>query len=52
MNVLMRAGGPTVPSSPTAGVARISIGGTFAFAAMGALVEAAEELRGREPADS
>jgi 2-methylisocitrate lyase-like PEP mutase family enzyme len=27
------------------GVSRVSVGGAFAFAALGALVEAAEELR-------
>ena len=29
---------------PSAGVARISVGGAFAFAAYGALIEAAREL--------
>ena len=47
VNVLMRPGGPTVPELAAAGVARITVGGTFAFAALGALVEAAEELRDR-----
>jgi 2-methylisocitrate lyase-like PEP mutase family enzyme len=46
VNVLMRPGGPTVPELAAAGVARITVGGSFAFAAFGALVEAAEELRG------
>ncbi len=45
VNVLMRAGGPTVAELAAAGVARISVGGAFAFAALGALVEAARELR-------
>jgi 2-methylisocitrate lyase-like PEP mutase family enzyme len=46
VNVLMRPGGPTVPQLAGAGVARITVGGSFAFVALGALVEAAEELRG------
>jgi 2-methylisocitrate lyase-like PEP mutase family enzyme len=41
----MRPGGPTVPELAAAGVARITVGGAFAFAALGALVEAATELR-------
>jgi 2-methylisocitrate lyase-like PEP mutase family enzyme len=45
VNVLLRPGGPTVAELASAGVARISVGGAFAFAALGALVEAAEELR-------
>jgi 2-methylisocitrate lyase-like PEP mutase family enzyme len=43
--VLARAGGPPVAELAAAGVARISVGGSFAFAAMGALVEAARELQ-------
>jgi 2-methylisocitrate lyase-like PEP mutase family enzyme len=46
LNVLMRPNGPTVPELAEAGVARITVGGSFAYAAYGALVEAAEELRG------
>jgi len=46
VNVLMRPGGPTVTELAAAGVARITVGGAFAFAAFGALIEAAEELRG------
>jgi 2-methylisocitrate lyase-like PEP mutase family enzyme len=45
VNVLMRPDGPTVAELAGAGVARITVGGSFAFAALGALVEAAEELR-------
>jgi 2-methylisocitrate lyase-like PEP mutase family enzyme len=45
VNVLMRPGGPTVSELAAAGVARITVGGSFAFAAFGALVEAATELR-------
>lgn len=44
VNVLVRAGSPTVPELAALGVARISVGGGFAFAALGALVEAAREL--------
>ena len=45
VNVLDLPGGPTVAELAAAGVARISVGGAFAFAAYGALVEAATELR-------
>lgn len=45
VNVLARPGGPTVAELAGAGVHRISVGGSFAFAALGALVEAATELR-------
>jgi 2-methylisocitrate lyase-like PEP mutase family enzyme len=45
VNVLMRPNGPTVPELAAAGVARITVGGSFAFAALGALTEAANELR-------
>ena len=45
VNVLTYPGGPTVAELAAAGVARISVGGAFAFAAYGALVEAATELR-------
>ena len=45
VNVLARAGGPTVAELAEAGVSRVSVGGSFAFAALGALVEAARELR-------
>jgi 2-methylisocitrate lyase-like PEP mutase family enzyme len=45
VNVLTFPGVPTVAELADLGVARISVGGAFAFAAMGALVEAAKELR-------
>jgi 2-methylisocitrate lyase-like PEP mutase family enzyme len=44
VNVLARAGAPSVTELASVGVRRISVGGAFAFAALGALVEAAEEL--------
>jgi 2-methylisocitrate lyase-like PEP mutase family enzyme len=45
VNVLALPGMPSVADLAAAGVARISVGGGFAFAALGALVEAARELR-------
>lgn len=45
VNVLLRPGGPTVAELADAGVARVTVGGSFAFAALGALTEAALELR-------
>jgi 2-methylisocitrate lyase-like PEP mutase family enzyme len=45
VNVLALANAPTVAELAEAGVARISVGGAFAFAALGAVVEAATELR-------
>lgn len=45
VNVLARPGGPPVGELAELGVARISVGGAFAFAALGALVEAACEFR-------
>jgi 2-methylisocitrate lyase-like PEP mutase family enzyme len=36
---------PPVPELAAAGVSRVSVGGAFAFAAAGAVVEAASELR-------
>jgi len=45
VNVLAMAGGPSVAELADAGVARISVGSAFAFAAMGAVVEAARELQ-------
>lgn len=47
VNALARPGVPPVPDLAAAGVARVSVGGGFAFAALGALVEAARELRER-----
>jgi 2-methylisocitrate lyase-like PEP mutase family enzyme len=45
VNVLAFAGAPPVGELAAAGVKRISVGGAFAFAALGAVVEAARELR-------
>ncbi|MGH2835094.1 MAG: isocitrate lyase/PEP mutase family protein [Solirubrobacteraceae bacterium] len=45
VNVLLRPGGPTVAELAAAGAARITVGGSFAFAALGALKQAALELR-------
>jgi 2-methylisocitrate lyase-like PEP mutase family enzyme len=45
VNVLAMPGVPAVAELAELGVARISVGGAFAFAALGALVEAARELR-------
>jgi 2-methylisocitrate lyase-like PEP mutase family enzyme len=47
VNVLARPGAPTVPELAALGVSRISVGGAFAFAALGALVESARELLDR-----
>ncbi|MEA2168620.1 MAG: hypothetical protein QOF76_1920 [Solirubrobacteraceae bacterium] len=44
VNVLALPNAPTVAELADAGVARISVGGGFAFAAIGAVVEAATEL--------
>ncbi len=44
VNVLALSGAPTVAELADLGVARISVGGAFAFAALGALIEAAREL--------
>lgn len=46
VNVLTRPGGPTVAALADAGVARISVGGAFAFAGLAAVAEAARELLG------
>jgi 2-methylisocitrate lyase-like PEP mutase family enzyme len=45
VNVLALPGLPPVGELAAAGVKRISVGGTFAFAALDAVVEAARELR-------
>jgi 2-methylisocitrate lyase-like PEP mutase family enzyme len=45
INVLLLPGGPTVAELAEVGVGRVSVGGAFAFAALGALVEAAQELQ-------
>jgi 2-methylisocitrate lyase-like PEP mutase family enzyme len=47
VNVLARVGMPSTAELAALGVARVSVGGAFAFAALGALREAAEELRDR-----
>lgn len=45
VNVLALAGAPAVAELAEAGVSRISVGGSFAYAAIGGLVAAATELR-------
>ena len=45
VNVLCRPKGPTVAELASVGVARISVGGAFFYAALGALATAAKELR-------
>jgi 2-methylisocitrate lyase-like PEP mutase family enzyme len=45
VNVLALDGAPPVAELASAGVSRISVGGSFAFAALGAVVSAATELR-------
>lgn len=45
VNVLTLPGVPPVGELAEAGVSRVSVGGTFAFAALGALADAATELR-------
>ena len=45
VNVLALADAPTVTELADLGVARISVGGAFAFAALGALADAARELQ-------
>jgi 2-methylisocitrate lyase-like PEP mutase family enzyme len=44
VNVLAVPGAPPVAELAAAGVARVSVGGAFAFAALGALADAATEL--------
>lgn len=44
VNVLAVAGTPPVAELAAAGVKRVSVGGSFAFAALGALTQAAREL--------
>jgi 2-methylisocitrate lyase-like PEP mutase family enzyme len=46
VNVLARPGSPTVDALAAIGVARISVGSAFAFAALGAVVQASHELLG------
>jgi 2-methylisocitrate lyase-like PEP mutase family enzyme len=45
VNVLALPGAPTVAELADVGVARVSVGGAFAFAALGALVDAAREFQ-------
>ena len=45
VNVLVRPGGPTVAQLAEAGVARISVGGSFHYVAVAAVAAAARELR-------
>jgi 2-methylisocitrate lyase-like PEP mutase family enzyme len=45
VNVLALPGAPSIAELGELGVARVSVGGAFAFAALGAVVEAAQELR-------
>lgn len=45
INVLLVRGGPTPAAPAEAGVARISVGGAFAWTALAGLIEAARELR-------
>jgi 2-methylisocitrate lyase-like PEP mutase family enzyme len=45
VNVLARRGAPSVAELAAVGVSRVSVGGAFAFAALGAVIEAARELR-------
>jgi 2-methylisocitrate lyase-like PEP mutase family enzyme len=47
VNVLARPDAPPVAELAELGVSRISVGGAFAFAALGSLIEAAAELRDR-----
>ena len=44
VNVLLRPDGPTVAELASVGVARVSVGGSFAYAALGALVRAGRSL--------
>ena len=46
VNVLAVPGAPTVPELAELGVARVSVGSLFAWAAYGALIDAAAELLG------
>ncbi len=45
INVLALSGAPTVAELAAVGVSRVSVGGAFAFAALGAVVDAANELK-------
>src|SRR4051794_34354444 len=52
VNVLARPGGPSVAELAEAGVARISVGGSFAFVAYAAMAAAATELRDQGTCDA
>jgi 2-methylisocitrate lyase-like PEP mutase family enzyme len=45
INVLALPGAPTIAELAEIGVARVSVGGAFAYVALGAVIEAANELR-------
>jgi 2-methylisocitrate lyase-like PEP mutase family enzyme len=45
VNVLARAGAPTIGELAEIGVGRVSVGGSFLWVALGAVVDAARELR-------
>jgi 2-methylisocitrate lyase-like PEP mutase family enzyme len=45
VNVLARPGLPSISELAALGVSRVSVGGAFAFAALGATVQVAQELR-------
>jgi 2-methylisocitrate lyase-like PEP mutase family enzyme len=47
LNVLARPSAPTIAELGKLGVSRVSVGGAFAFNALGALLESARELRER-----
>lgn len=47
VNVLVRPGCPSVDELAEIGVARISVGGTFTYAALAGMIDAATELRDR-----
>ena len=47
VNVLASPGGPPISELAAAGVRRVSVGGGLAFAALGAVADAARELRER-----
>lgn len=49
VNVLLLPGGPSIPELAELGASRISLGGSLAFAAFGALAAAARELAGPGP---
>ncbi|MGH9170655.1 MAG: isocitrate lyase/PEP mutase family protein [Acidimicrobiales bacterium] len=51
VNVLLRPSGPTVAELAAVGVARVSVGGSFAFAAYGAVMEAAKAWLEHQTAD-